>query len=282
MCDLWYYIGDEDQNKRQRQPSTNKPHNRLVLSAKRLTWRRPQERVKKIESQKSGYRPNKNNCGRCGNPSNHTTCPAMGASCKKCGKKNHYARVCLGKTKPPTEHRNHRSYQSRNRDRTDPTNFRVKHDYKATDKPQKGQTRRTRHMGHHSSDDSSSDDCFMHHLKTYHTSQDGQWKTCTIQINEVTIQAEPDSGSDTNIMDEVQFKKLHWTTSAGSENKRYQGQVKNAQRGITLVTHALCLVSERKNSPLTLIGWIVKTSKVKTSLVTGVAVWVTDLQIVVL
>ena len=48
----------------------------------------------------------------------------------------------------------------------------------------------------------------MHHLKTYHTSQDGQWKTCTIQINEVTIQAEPDSGSDTNIMDEGQFKKL--------------------------------------------------------------------------
>ena len=208
MCDLWYYIGDEDQNKRQRQPSTNKPHNRLVLSAKRLTWRRPQERVKKIESQKSGYQPNKNNCGRCGNPSNHTTCPAMGASCKKCGKKNHYARVCLGKTKPPTEHRNHRSYQSRNRDRTDPTNFRVKHDYKATDKPQKGQTRRTRHVGHQSSDDSSSDDCFMHHLKTYHTSQDGQWKTCTIQINGVTIQAEPDSGSDTNIMDEGQFKKL--------------------------------------------------------------------------
>ena len=50
----------------------------------------------------------------------------------------------------------------------------------------------------------------MNHLKTHHTSQDNadKWKTCTIQINGINIVAEPDSGSDTNIMDESQFAHL--------------------------------------------------------------------------
>ena len=50
----------------------------------------------------------------------------------------------------------------------------------------------------------------MSHLKAHHTTQHNnqQWKTCTIQINGVDIQAEPDSGSNSNIMDESQFKKL--------------------------------------------------------------------------
>jgi hypothetical protein len=47
-------------------------------------------------------------------------------------------------------------------------------------------------------------------VKTHHTSQDnaGKWKTCTIQINGINIVAEPDSGSDTNIMDESQFAHI--------------------------------------------------------------------------
>ena len=57
---------------------------------------------------------------------------------------------------------------------------------------------------------SSDHEYFLNHLKTHHTStgKADKWKTCTIQINEISIVAEPDCGSDTNIMDESQFAKF--------------------------------------------------------------------------
>ena len=71
-------------------------------------------------------------------------------------------------------------------------------------------TLRTRYVAHQEADDSSSDDNFLHHLKTHHTSNSKHQtsKMCTIQINGININAEPDSGSDTNIMDESQFSDL--------------------------------------------------------------------------
>lgn len=171
------------------------------------------ERVKKIASRKTKYQPNKDDaCGRCGNSKKHNTCPAIGVSCDKyCGKKNHYARVCFGKVKQQTENRNQKQRQGGSRNLTESKNNRDRRDYRSDDKREISQARRTRHVGHQSSDDSSSDDeCFMNHLKTHHTSKDSdsQWKTCTIQINGVNIEVEPDSGSDTNVMDESQFEKL--------------------------------------------------------------------------
>lgn len=158
------------------------------------------ERVKKIASRKTKYQPNKDDA-----------CPAIGISCDNCGKKNHYARVCFGKVKQQTENRNQKQRQGGSRNRTESRNNRDRRDYRSDDKREISQARRTRHVGHQSSDDSSSDDeCFMNHLKTHHTSKDSdnQWKTCTIQINGVNIEVEPDSGSDTNVMDESQFEKL--------------------------------------------------------------------------
>lgn len=63
------------------------------------------------------------------------------------------------------------------------------------------------------SDDSSTnsdDECYMQHLKTHQTSQNktSQGKTCTKQINGNDTQVEPDTGSDNNIMDKRQFKKV--------------------------------------------------------------------------
>ena len=40
-----------------------------------------------------------NACSRCGSPkhkANFKSCPALGQTCRKCGKKDHYAKVCLG------------------------------------------------------------------------------------------------------------------------------------------------------------------------------------------
>ena len=149
-------------------------------------------------------------CARCGNSKQHTTCPAFGdVSCDNCGKKNHYARVCFGKSKHNFANRNPKHRPGHNRYRSASQNIRDKRDYH-DDKRETSQTRRTRHTGNTHSDDSSSDEYFLNHLKTHHTSKDNadKWKTCTIQINEISIVVEPDSGSDTNIMNESQFANL--------------------------------------------------------------------------
>ena len=36
-------------------------------------------------------------CGRCGYPSSHTTCPAVGEECNNCHKKGHFGGVCRSK-----------------------------------------------------------------------------------------------------------------------------------------------------------------------------------------
>jgi len=57
------------------------------------------------------------------------------------------------------------------------------------------------------SSDTSGNECFIHHLKIHKASQ-GIQKTCTIFINGIQTTVEPDTGTDTNIMDEYQFRKL--------------------------------------------------------------------------
>ena len=65
-------------------------------------------------------------------------------------------------------------------------------------------------MGNTDTYDTSSDEgCFMHHLKIHHTSkQQSLNKMCCIKINGIQMGAQPDSGSDTNIMGERQYKLL--------------------------------------------------------------------------
>lgn len=62
-------------------------------------------------------------CDRCGNNCRPgQKCPAMGATCNKCGKKNHWERVCRQKggpsngPRPPTSGSNN-AYQGSFRDR---------------------------------------------------------------------------------------------------------------------------------------------------------------------
>ncbi|CAB4036427.1 Hypothetical predicted protein [Paramuricea clavata] len=179
---------------------------------KKINEETAHERIKKLALRKpTRHSTTDDACGRCGNSKKHTTCPAIGVSCDTFGKKNHYARVCFGKTKHNIDNRNQIQRLGSNRYRSDSKNIRDKRDYRGDDKREMSQTRRTRDVGDNCSDDSSSDDeRFMNHFKTHHTSQDNadKWKTCTIQINGINIVAEPDSGSDTNIMDESQFAHL--------------------------------------------------------------------------
>ena len=55
------------------------------------------EKVRKISFKKPDN--SSRQCLRCGNTRRHETCPAMGATCDYCGKLNHYASVCIAKSK---------------------------------------------------------------------------------------------------------------------------------------------------------------------------------------
>ena len=164
--------------------------------SKKINDDKSHKRIKKIHQ---NYRVNRkhgtaeNTSDRCGNGKTHVACLAIGASCNKCGKKNHFARVCRSKAKTTTPNRDQRQHRTRyNKDNNAKTNRQTLNDDSESYNP----TRRTRYVAHQETDDSSGDDNFLHHLKTHHTSHSKHQtsKMCTIQINGVNANAEPDQG----------------------------------------------------------------------------------------
>ena len=144
--------------------------------------------VKRVEEN-----PPSKPCGRCGRK--HTQkCPAFGATCTACGKRNHYANVCRSK---PQEKKGYRPQEDKIRYPKDPR----------TRRDQRG-GRNFRRPNKRDSIDTSGDECFIHHLKIHKATSQGIQKTCTIFINGIETTVEPDTGADTNIMDEHQFRKL--------------------------------------------------------------------------
>ena len=70
----------------------------------------------------------------------------------------------------------------------------------------------------------------MHHIsRDNRTSKD---KTCHIQINCIDVEAEPDSGSDANIMDEYQFKQLQQQAPQHVEIKDTKIKLKTLREGL--------------------------------------------------
>ena len=62
-----------------------------------------------------------------------------------------------------------------------------------------------------SSSDSSNDEDFIQHLRIKQTTRMNRKKiskSCTVKINGVATEIEPDTGSDANIMDEEQFRRF--------------------------------------------------------------------------
>ena len=195
--------------------------------SKKLDSERNTERIKKIDLGKPRNQSQgapKSTCLRCGSSRRHQrneTCPAMGATCDHCGKLNHFARVCLGKPKDHRPHQHQRGQRSRTNVNPTRSTATKNSDHRNMKRDTNQHRKRTRHIGNTVSSDtnstssedndstSSDDEFYMEHLRTRHTSKDSNnEKTCRVQINGIDIDAEPDTGSDTNIMDERQFKQL--------------------------------------------------------------------------
>ena len=161
--------------------------------------------VKRVEEN-----PPSKPCGRCGRK--HTQkCPAFGATCTACGKRNHYADVCRSK---PQEKKGYRPQQDKPRYPKDPRTRRDRRGGRNFRRPNKRNGKVHQVSGHEEIDrksdssDTSGDECFIHHLKIHKATSQGIQKTCTIFINGIETTVEPDTGADTNIMDEHQFRKL--------------------------------------------------------------------------
>ena len=186
--------------------------------------------VKRIEET-----PTPKPCGRCGRK--HTQkCPAFGATCTACGKRNHYANVCKSN---PQEKKGFRPQQTRY-----PKDSRTRRDQRGRRNHRRSNNRNGKiHQvsGHEEIDrksdssDTSSDDCFIHHLKIHKASQSIQ-KTCTILINGIETTVEPDTGADTNIMDEYQFRKL--------QTERPEMALEESKIKLKALTHDLPIMGE--------------------------------------
>ncbi|XP_015762118.1 PREDICTED: uncharacterized protein LOC107341222 [Acropora digitifera] len=118
-------------------------------------------------------------------------CPAYGKKCSKCKRFDHFAAVC----RAGSRNKNHKpkSKQPKNKEWK-------KHLKKATKESA-------------SDNPTSSDDEFfcqaVRHLKQVkRIKAEEQDKTITIQIEDVSVKMEPDSGAEINVMDEHQFKAL--------------------------------------------------------------------------
>ncbi|XP_068684306.1 uncharacterized protein [Montipora foliosa] len=163
-------------------------------------------------------------CYRCGSKHARGNCKAYVAKCFKCGKRNHYTRMC-------------RSTDSK--DRTEEKREKSSHrDDKKEDSPQgsrharpptvhQHRHRRVRHVHHedtqerstneHSGSESDSLDediaRIIQHMNVHRTAQTNAKKNkCKIWINGTKTEVEPDTGADTNVMDEHQFNELLRTT----------------------------------------------------------------------
>ena len=124
-------------------------------------------------------------CGRCGRT--HTQkCLAFSATCTACGKRNHYANI--GPSNPqgkkgyhPQQDKTHYPKDTRTRrDRRGRRNFR---------RPNNRNGKVHQVSGHEEIDrksdssDTSSNECFIHHLKIHKATSQGIQKICTIYLH---------------------------------------------------------------------------------------------------
>ena len=204
------------------------PNRRIRVKAMRQAWtlqeildeetnQQMTEMEKKISHKEKDVKrikedPPSKPCGQCGRK--HTQkCPAFGATCTACGKRNHYANVCRSN---PQGKKGYRPQRDKTCYPKDPRTRRGQRGRRNFWRPNNRNGKIHQVLGHKEIDrksdssNTSSNQCFIHHLKIHKATSQGIRKTCTIFINGIETTVGPDTGADTNIMDEYryQFRKL--------------------------------------------------------------------------
>lgn len=145
----------------------------------RRPWR-PGKEQDNMKQQRCGF------CGLTGVHAKGRDCPAYGKKCRKCHKWNHYSSVCKSD--------GFRGQNSRGR------------------KPSRGRIRGRIKKTTEDAESTSSDDEFFgqaaeHLAQAKKVKEDGSnYRIVTVQLNDVDVEMEADSGADVNILDEHQFK----------------------------------------------------------------------------
>ena len=189
-------------------------------------------------------------CDKRGTHEPGRDCPAYGEKCFKCGKMNHFARACKSTPKQPTIH----PKKAEN----------VQRHY------QKKKVKKTKEV----EDSASSDDDFIKAVANHITAKVKKVKNSEqnsdiveLQLNDVIIQAEADSGAEVNVMDEHQFQALkHRTkTEIKLEKSRFslsalqtklevKGEFTATLSNKTRGTKATVIVVRGRNDSLPLLG----------------------------
>ena len=142
-------------------------------------------------------------CRRCGYDRTHKQCPAIGSLCNACGKRNHYAKVCRSK---PVE----RSLKGRGQRRFEHKGTLREESQRNKEVPEVKNVKHVTHSRNRSpstESSTSSDNDLVNHLKIHRTGDENNL-SCGIYINGYKTIVEPDTGAESNIMDEIQFQAL--------------------------------------------------------------------------
>ena len=135
-------------------------------------------------------------CRQCGFAWPHTgkPCPAKGKTCKKCGKPNHFAKMCLTKSQPELPQA--RLSVPRQKKPQQKSNVRYIHT----------KTKETEEISSSSTESSSTDDGVF-------TIGNGTDKSkvpiTSIEVNDVTVQMMIDTGASTDIIDEATYELIN-------------------------------------------------------------------------
>ncbi|XP_069114312.1 uncharacterized protein [Argopecten irradians] len=176
----------------------------LVKEKKKHSGSKPQKYVEKSKT-RPGQEKNFKECGRCGYNHHPDKCPAIGQTCSKCRKPDHFAAKCHSKT---------------------PTNKHSQHNRR----------RKGRQVHLIDEDDDDDEDYDEHPLfvqaienQTVKTKQNGDEKDwfVTVKINNQNKQFKMDTGAQCNVMSQKDYKRLAGTTVTKVTPKKlvtYTGQ----------------------------------------------------------
>ena len=157
----------------------------------------------------------KNACPYCNLTGKHPpgrNCPAYGQKCRRCERMNHFEAACRANIDKP-------KWKEKR-----------KEDKKKKVRSTKEDDRTEEDTEEDTEDETSSDESYVRIVLKVKNKQE---KTVKVQINDVEMKMEPDSGAEVNLMDEHQFKSLKKKMSYEAKLQKSKVKLKTIQGELT-------------------------------------------------